>query len=98
MKEETKGFKAVIGGRWGKRTAEGRELGKIFKSEEEVLEVLEKAILLFREQGITGERFSDTIERLGFENVEAQLLGNELLERKDEIINAQVHLKGGATC
>ena len=96
--EETKGFKAVIGGRWGKRTAEGRELGKIFKSEEEVLEVLEKAILLFREQGITGERFSDTIERLGFENVEAQLLGNELLERKDEIINAQVHLKGGATC
>ena len=63
-----------------------------------MLDVLEKAILLLREQGKTGERFSDTIERLGFDNVEAQLLYNGLLERKEEIINAQVHLKGGATC
>ena len=34
------------------------------------MDVIEKAILLFREQGITGERFSDTIDRLGFENVQ----------------------------
>lgn len=98
IEEGTPGYKVYIGGRWGKKIAQGHALSKIFTSEEEVLDVVEKAILLFREQGITGERFSDTIERLGFENVEAQLLGNELLERKDEIINAQVHLKGGATC
>ena len=49
------------------------------------MQVIEKAILLFREQGKTGERFSDTIERLGFENVQSQLLGSELLERKDQI-------------
>ena len=36
------------------------------------MNVIEKAILLFREQGITGERFSDTIARLGFENVQKQ--------------------------
>ena len=36
---------------------------RIFSSKEEVLDVIEKAILLFREQGITGERFSDTIAR-----------------------------------
>ena len=60
--------------------------------------VVEKAILLFREQGKTGERFAKTIERLGFENVEKQLLANDLLERKEENIKAQKHLVGGATC
>ena len=62
------------------------------------MNVIEKAILLFREQGITGERFSDTIARLGFENVQKQLLSDELLLRKDENIKAEKHLKGGATC
>lgn len=98
MTSSFEGYKAIIGGRWGKKIAKGRPVRTVFKSEDEVLDVLEKAILLFREQGKTGERFSDTIERLGFDNVEAQLLDNGLLERKEEIINAQVHLKGGATC
>ena len=62
------------------------------------MEVVEKAILLFREQGITGERFSDTIARIGFENVQKQLLSNDLLLRKQENLAAQKHLKGGATC
>ena len=60
--------------------------------------MIEKAILLFREQGQTGERFSSTIERLGFENVEAQLLSDDILARKQEILDAQLHLTGGATC
>ena len=92
------GYRVVIGGRWGKKTAIGQPLNKIFTSEEEVMSVLEKAVLLFREQGKTGERFADTIARLGFENVEKQLLGDEILARKDEIIGAQLHLAGGATC
>lgn len=60
--------------------------------------MVEKAILLFREQGKTGERFAKTIERLGFENVEKQLLANDLLERKEEILKAELHMTGGATC
>ena len=40
-----------------------------------MLDVVEKAILLFREQGMTGERFSQTIDRLGFENVEKTASG-----------------------
>lgn len=92
------GYKVFIGGRWGKKVAHGKPLEKIFSSEEEVMSIVEKAILLFREQGQTGERFADTIERIGFENVQSQLLGDELLERKDEIIGAQVHMVGGATC
>lgn len=92
------GYRIYIGGRWGKQYAHGIPLGKIFTSEEEVMQVVEKAILLFREQGKTGERFADTIKRIGFENVEKQLLGNEILERRDEIIGAKLHLVGGATC
>ena len=78
--------------------AHGKPLSRIFTSEEEVLSLVEKAILLFREQGITGERFSDTIARLGFENVEQQLLSDDLLTRKSENLSAQKHMKGGATC
>ncbi len=92
------GYKIYIGGRWGKKIAQGQALSRIFTSEEEVLDVVEKAILLFREQGKTGERFADTIARIGFGEVERQLLSNELLERKQEILDARLHLVGGASC
>ena len=80
------GFKVYIGGRWGKKTAHGQALSKIFTSEEEVLDAVEKAILLFRAQGQAGERFADTIARIGFEKAESMLLSTELLERKEEIL------------
>lgn len=86
MEETTSGYKMTIGGRWGKRVAQGQPLSKIFTSEEELLDTIEKAILLFRDQGQAGERFADTIARVGFENVEKQLLSNDLLERKQEIL------------
>ena len=94
----TYGYKIYIGGRWGKKVAQGRALSKVFTDKEEALNVIEKAILLFREQGKTGERFAKTIERLGFENVEAQLLSDDLLQRKQQILDAELHLVGGATC
>ena len=98
IEDGIRGYKVYIGGRWGKKVAQGRALSHIFRTEEEVLDVVEKAILLFREQGKTGERFSQTIDRLGFENVENQLLANDLLERKQEILDAALHVTGGATC
>ena len=61
-----------------------------------MLGIVEKAILLFREQGLTGERFADTVERIGFENVQEQLLSDGLLQRKEE--NLKLNVKGGATC
>ena len=68
------GYKIYIGGRWGKKVSQGKALGRIFTSKEEALDVIEKAILFFRDNGIKGERFAETIERIGFENVEKQLL------------------------
>ena len=70
----TDGYRISIGGRWGKKTATSIPLNKLFTSEEEVLEVVEKAICLFRDEGIAGERFADTIARLGFDYVEDKLL------------------------
>ncbi len=98
LSEGKYGYKIYIGGRWGKKVAQGHALNKVFTDKEEALSVIEKAILLFREQGKTGERFAKTIERLGFENVEAQLLSDEILERKQQILDAELHLVGGATC
>ena len=70
----TDGYKVSIGGRWGKKTATAIPLNKVFISEEEVLDVVEKTICLFRDEGIAGERFADTINRLGFAYVESKLL------------------------
>ncbi len=65
-----------IGGRWGKKVSKGRALGKNFYFQRrETLDVIEKAILFFRDHGNKGERFAETIERIGFENVEKELIG-----------------------
>lgn len=94
--EGTYGWKIYVGGRWGKKVAQGQMLNKIFTDEKEVMDTVEKAILLFRSEGISGERFADTINRIGFERAQELLLGNELLERKNEILGLNV--VGGATC
>lgn len=72
---ETQGYAVYIGGRWGKRTAQGRMLARVFTSEDEVLAVIERALTLFRDEGKAGERFSDTVARLGFDAVQARLIG-----------------------
>ncbi len=69
------GYKIYIGGRWGKRIALGRPLTEIIHSEEEVMNVVERTICLFRDEGIDKERLSDTIERLGFDYVNDKILG-----------------------
>ena len=71
----SEGYKICIGGRWGKKTAMGKPLNKIFTSEDEVLAVAKRALELFRDEGIKGERFSDTVERLGFDYVQKKLIG-----------------------
>ena len=88
------GYRIYIGGRWGKKVAQGLPLERIFTSRKEVLAPIEKAILLFREQGLLGERFADTVARLGFDYVQEKLLHQKM--DKEAIMNKTV--KGGATC
>ena len=51
-----------------------------------MLSMVEKCILLFRDKGVAGERFGDTIARLGMDEVQKILYSNELLERADAIL------------
>ena len=69
-------------------------LTKLFTTEEEVMDVIEKAILLFRDEGITGERFADTVTRLGFDYVNEKLVNGSV--DKEAVLNKIV--KGGASC
>ena len=88
------GYRIYVGGRWGKKWAHGRMISKVLTSEEEVLNVIENAILLFRDEGISGERFADTVTRLGLEYVEDKILNNKI--DKEKIMKKNVI--GGATC
>lgn len=92
--ESVTGYKVYIGGRWGKKVAEGRAFDRIFTSEEEVIDVVERAILFFRDEGNSGERFADTIARLGFDYVQDKLLNSKI--DKKQILEKNV--VGGATC
>ncbi len=94
VNESAVGYKVYIGGRWGKRVAGGQPLDKIFTSEDEVVELVERAILFFRDEGQSGERFADTIARLGFDYVQDKLLNSKI--DKKEILKKDV--VGGATC
>lgn len=71
--ETTTLCRIYIGGRWGKFTRVGSKLNGLF-TQEEALDILERSILLFKEKGLPRERFSNTIERIGIECVEKEIL------------------------
>ena len=88
------GYAIYVGGRWGKKVEMGKRLSKVLRSEEEVIQTVENAILLFRDEGISGERFADTVNRLGLEYVEDKLFNSKI--DKEKILKKNV--VGGATC
>ncbi|MEL7647564.1 MAG: 4Fe-4S binding protein [Sedimentibacter sp.] len=89
------GFKVCVGGRWGKKIRMGTPLKRIF-TREEAMDVVEKAILLFKWKGESGERLASTIDRLGIETVEEMLISDRLLNIKDQLLN--IKTIGGASC
>ena len=95
--EKERGYAVYIGGIWGKTQRLGTRVPGVF-SEKEVHDLIEKAILLFREQGVTGERFGRTIDRVGVDKFIGMLLGDEVLARKEQILAEPKHTTGGASC
>lgn len=89
MPDGTIGYKVYIGGRWGKKTRHGDMLKELF-TKEEALDVVEKAILLFKDKGKPGERFGSMVERIGLEKVEKALLSDHLLKHKNEILGLSI--------
>lgn len=82
----TSGYRIYIGGHWGKEVGRGHLIKEFFQTEEEVLTMIEKIILFYKEQGKKGERFAHTIQRLGIDYVEKEIAGNAILERKNKIL------------
>lgn len=94
VNESAVGYRVYLGGRWGKKAAEGRPLDRIFTSEEEVIQMVEQILLFFRDEGQTGERLADTVARLGFDYVQEKLLNSKI--DREAILKKNV--VGGATC
>ena len=84
--EFTDGYRIYIGGKWGKQTAVGQPLDKIFTTEEEVISTVEKALLFYKEIGRFNERFADTVARVGFRYAQETILGDRILWRKQGIL------------
>ncbi len=91
------GVKLFIGGKWGKTPRRGEPLKGVYLYDE-AMDIIEKAILYYRDNGKTGERFGDMVERIGFEEVSKGILGNEILKEKEEILKAEVHTKRNYSC
>lgn len=75
----------TIGGRWGRQIRIGTPLSGRY-SEAEALDMIAKVILLYKEQGLPGERLAVMVDRLGIDAVERELAGDGLLERKTAIL------------
>lgn len=63
-----------IGGMSGKDPILGKELRGLYKISD-ALDIIEKAIGYYQEQGLKGERFAKMVERIGFDIVENFLCG-----------------------
>lgn len=85
-------YRIYVGGTWGKRTRMGTPLSRLV-SADEVLPILEKSMLWFRENGYAKERFGMTIDRVGFDKLEAALFSEDLLVRKEDILAAEIKTK-----
>jgi dissimilatory sulfite reductase (desulfoviridin) alpha/beta subunit len=79
-------YKVVIGGRWGKKTRLATTVPGYF-NEEELFALIEKTLLFFKDRGNRGERLAEVIDRIGEDEVFKTLLSDEILERKEDIIN-----------
>ncbi len=81
-------YQIYIGGTWGKSTRMGTPLSRLV-SEDEIFPILEKTMLWFKENGLPKERLGKAIDRIGADKLEAALMGNDLLNRKAEILAAE---------
>ena len=87
------GYRVYIGGRWGKKVAQGRYLEKVFTDKDEGAQRDREGHPAVPGAGPDRRALADTVERIGFENVQEQLLSDELLQRKED--NLKLDVKGG---
>lgn len=82
-------YKIFVGGTWGKYTRPGTALSKMV-CEAEIYDILEKTLLWFRENSYAKERLGAAIDRIGIESFEKAVFSDDLLNRKDEILEKEI--------
>lgn len=82
-------YKLYIGGRWGRIIRHGTPLPGLY-TEQQALDMIEKAMLLFKDQGQKGERFAAMIDRIGEDKAIDMLLNGDLMERREEILAKEI--------
>ncbi len=82
-------YKIFVGGTWGKTTRMGTPLSAMV-DEKDIISILEKALLWYKENGIEKERFAKTIDRLGIDNLEKALFSDEIMGRRQAILSSPI--------
>ena len=72
VEEVTSGYRILLGGIWGKHQRMAAPLEGIY-TKEEVFKILERVLLIWKEQGKDNERFGRYLERVGMEAFAALL-------------------------
>lgn len=80
-------FAVYVGGTWGKKGRNGTRLNRYYKADE-LETLLEKTLLWFRDNAYQKERLGAAIDRLGVDQLEKDLAGDDLLKRKEAILAA----------
>ena len=88
-KEAESVCRIYVGGTWGKKQRMGTLLSGTY-SEAEIPDMIEKVMLWFKENAYAKERLGAAIDRLGTEKLEADLSTDDLLERKEEILEKDI--------
>jgi len=86
-------YQIYVGGTWGKRSRMGTPLSRLVE-ENEILPILEKTMLWFKENAYEKERLGMAIDRIGVEKLEQALFGDDLLARKQEILERDILTRG----
>lgn len=82
-------YQVYVGGTWGKRTRMGTPLSRLVE-EDEIMPLIEKTMLWFKENAYAKERLGLAIDRIGADKLEAALFGDDLLARKEEILSRDI--------
>ncbi len=85
--------RVYVGGTWGKTQRMGTLLPGTF-APEEVVTVVEKILLWYKENAYAKERLGACVDRLGTDALCAAMTGDALLERKAEILSAEIKVRG----
>ncbi len=73
--QEKAGYRIFVGGKMGKFPYLGREVFNFLEGEEKLLQLIEKTLEFYNEEGERGERFGETIVRVGLDNYKKTVTG-----------------------